>query len=101
MFRVGRSTAYRSGLVADTFIQVPDSLINNRTLLCQYKVNVVSLVGDGGSPFVIKNSSLKVEWVGTHVGRHDGRAVLRLLGNMYSELGPNLTWDSCAPSYNC
>ena len=102
LYRFGRTTGYRSGTIDDTCENTNEG--NNRLLLCQHLITIVSGGGDSGAPYYkLAGSQTDVRLYGTHVGYDpsSGSRVISPLSGIYKDLGQSSTWDSCASPYNC
>ena len=99
---MGSYYGWKRGVAAETCRNY--SAEGGGVLLCQNVVNAATGQGNSGAPvFEITNSPQQndVKLLGILWGASGNQFMYSPIGNIYMDLGPNLTWDSCDPSQNC
>ena len=103
VFKVGRTTGQTRGTVGDT-CEDKDDGSNTKwigTILCQTDVGVSANGGDSESPVFKIDSGTNVDLVGILSLRSPVHYTFSPLGNIFLDLGPNVSWSNCASGYSC
>ncbi|MEX0761182.1 MAG: hypothetical protein WD208_06575 [Dehalococcoidia bacterium] len=104
--KVGRTSGWSQGDVTDTCVDVYTTYYgNDLQFKCQYGVQATQVGGDSGAPvFRITNSPATddVTLYGIATATIDGdEFYFSYLGNIFFELEPSVSWDSCNASFSC
>ena len=93
MERVGQTNGWDTGTVDQTCEDVGDS---SRVILCATIVsNFAGSGGDSGAPVFEITSGSDVALMGVYFGHNGTDGFFSSVGNVYGDLGPSVSWDSC------
>jgi hypothetical protein len=103
--KIAMASGWRSGKVTVSCVN-GDLAGTIATFLCQDLTDVTQIGGDsGGSVFRITNTPVEGDVVIEALawGKQEGtfNAIVSELGFIYLELGPQETWNTCAPEFGC